>query len=60
MAARFDYLPGQVYVPLGVIDQILALPPQLHCHAHARVAWLDDAHALPTHDQSGRASLRQE
>ena len=46
LAARFDYLPGQIYVPLGLIDQLDDLPPQGHAHFAARAAWLhvsDDA-----------------
>ena len=46
IAARFDYLPGQIYVPLGLLDQLNALPPQVHAHFAARADWLhvrDDA-----------------
>jgi hypothetical protein len=46
LAARFDYLPGQIYVPLGLLDQINTLPPQAHAHHGARAPWLhvsDDA-----------------
>lgn len=39
MAARFDYLPGQTYVPLGVLDQADNLVPQLHCHADKALPW---------------------
>ncbi|MDA7425798.1 GFA family protein [Thalassococcus lentus] len=57
MAARFDYLPDQVYVPLGVIDQIERLAPTLHCHAESRLAWLDESCKLPEHSGSGRDAL---
>ena len=40
VAATFDYLPGQIYVPLGVIDQADTLPPDLHCHAASSLPWL--------------------
>lgn len=40
MMAQFDYLPGQTYVPLGVIDQAEALVPEVHCHADKRLSWL--------------------
>jgi len=46
LAARFDYLPGQVYVPLGLLDQADALPPRFHAHYGACAPWLhirDDA-----------------
>jgi hypothetical protein len=56
IAARFDYLPDQIYVPLGIIDQADSLPPSLHCHDAKRLAWLhpDD---LPRDAGSGRARL---
>ena len=40
LAARFDYLPGQIYLPLGLLDQADALPPQAHAHYGARPPWL--------------------
>lgn len=41
LAARFDYLPGQVYVPLGLLDQAIDLPPKIHCHAEHSLQWLE-------------------
>ncbi|SFK82874.1 Uncharacterized conserved protein [Shimia haliotis] len=40
LMARFEYLPNQVYVPLGLLDQAADLPPALHCHANAAYPWL--------------------
>ena len=40
LTAEFDYLPGQVYVPLGILDQADTLPPGLHCHADKALPWL--------------------
>lgn len=40
LAARFDYLPGMIYVPLGLLDQADTLPPQLHSHADQCLPWL--------------------
>lgn len=40
LMAQFEYLPDQVYVPLGLIDQAADLPPALHCHANAAYPWL--------------------
>ena len=56
LAAQFPYLPDQLYVPLGLLDQADNLPPSLHCHAEAMHPWLpqDD---LPRHTGSGRATL---
>ena len=57
LAAQFDYLPTQVYVPLGVIDQIDALAPQIHCHADRAPHWLHLADDLPREAGSARATL---
>jgi len=40
IAGRYDYLPGQVYVPLGVLDQADELRPSLHGHEAQRLKWL--------------------
>ena len=59
LAARFDYLPGQSYVPLGILDQAAELVPVRHCHADAKLPWLhidDDAERVAG---SARAELRQ-
>lgn len=57
LAARFDYLPDQVYVPLGVLDQADALAPQMHCHNDARLPWLGIQDDLPCATGSGRDAL---
>lgn len=57
LAARFSYLPDQIYVPIGIIDQAGDLPPALHCHADNRLPWLHLADDLPQHGASGRAAL---
>ncbi len=40
LVARFDYLPEQAFVPIGILDQAGELAPSLHCHAEARLPWL--------------------
>ncbi|MFK7751517.1 MAG: GFA family protein [Sedimentitalea sp.] len=40
LTGRYDYLPGQVYVSLGVIDQANDLAPDLHSHDAQRLKWL--------------------
>ncbi len=60
VAARFDYLPGQVYVPLGVLDQAAALPPQLHCHTESQMPWLHLEDGLRRSRASGRDTLNAE
>lgn len=57
LAVWFPYLPDQVYVPLGLLDQIADHPPQLHCHADAAAHWLHDQGNLPRVSDSGRAQL---
>ncbi|WP_245910785.1 GFA family protein [Pelagimonas varians] len=57
MAARFDYLPDQIYLPVGVLDQAALYPSQSHCHTDARLSWLHINDELPTSAASGRARL---
>lgn len=40
LTARYAYLPGQVYVAIGVLDQADALAPSVHAHAGERLCWL--------------------
>ena len=60
LTARFDYLPGQVYVPLGILDQADALPPRLHCHAASALPWLHLSDDLPQASTSGREMLQND
>lgn len=50
LAAVFDYLPGKVWVPLGILDQADRMPPASHSWWDRRMPWLhlsDDATKLP-------------
>ncbi|QBY02591.1 GFA family protein [Rhodophyticola sp. CCM32] len=58
LAARFDYLPGQVYVPIGLLDQAAEFEPQLHSHADACLPWLHIDDTAPRHHGSSRNSLQ--
>jgi len=40
LTGRYDYLPGQVYISLGVIDQANDLVPKIHSHDSERFTWL--------------------
>jgi len=40
LTGRYDYLPGQVYISIGVIDQANDFPPRIHCHESERFSWL--------------------
>ncbi|MCA8933391.1 MAG: GFA family protein [Rhodospirillaceae bacterium] len=58
LAGRYDYLPGQVYIGLGLLDQADELPPQLHAHASQRLRWLHIDDDLPRVDATSRTHLR--
>lgn len=57
IAACFDYLPDQVYVPLGIIEESEQLPPQIHCHTNAQLPWLHLEDNLPRQPGSARVHL---
>ncbi|WP_299968343.1 GFA family protein [uncultured Roseobacter sp.] len=60
LAACYAYLPGQLYVPLGLLDQAAELPPCLHSHHASRLPWLHLTDDLPRQGASARASLNLE
>lgn len=57
MTAEFGYLPGQVYVPVGVMDNASELVPEMHAHADRCLSWLNIDDSLPRLDGSARADL---
>jgi hypothetical protein len=57
LMARFDYLPDQIYVPNGLLDQAANLPARVHCHADGALDWLNITDDLPRFHRSGRAAL---
>ena len=57
LSGRYDYLPGQVYIPIGLFDQADTLAPQVHAHTSAAVPWLHVEDDLPRFDQSARTQL---
>lgn len=40
VAGRYDYLPGQVFVSLGLLDEAERLEPELHAHHGNCLSWL--------------------
>ena len=58
VAARYDYLPGQVYVGLGLLDPAETLAPRLHAHAGNALPWLHIADDLPRAAGSSRDRLQ--
>ncbi len=58
LAARLDYLPGQVNVPLGLLDRAAELPPTLQSHAEAARPRLHPGAGAILVAGSARAALR--
>jgi len=55
VTGRYDYLPGQVYIAIGILDQADDLAPQLHAHEAQRLDWLhieDDLERFATSSRS--------
>lgn len=59
IAAEYDYLPGQIYVSLGLLDQAEALEPQGHAHAEEAIGWLHIEDDLPRQTGSARETLKR-
>ncbi|MGH1416500.1 MAG: GFA family protein [Pelagimonas sp.] len=57
LAARFDYLPDQIYIPVGLFDQPELLLPQHHSHFGSRLDWLHLTDDLPKSEASARGAL---
>ncbi|PSL22207.1 GFA family protein [Shimia abyssi] len=57
IAAQFDYLPDQTYVPIGLLDQAADFPPAMHCHSGSTLPWLHMNDTLPRANDSGRDAL---
>lgn len=50
LTGRYDYLPGTIYIALGILDQAEQLAPELHDHESNRLSWLnivDDCKRCP-------------
>ncbi|WP_153768282.1 GFA family protein [Labrenzia sp. CE80] len=60
IAGSYDYLPGQTYISLGLLDQIDVLSPQMHAHADARPDWLCIKDDLPRFSSSSRDKLKEQ
>ena len=59
LGAVFDYLPDQLYVPIGILDQATDLPPALHSHADSALPWLHFTDDLPREAASARDTLSE-
>jgi hypothetical protein len=57
LGASFDYFPGQIFVPLGVIDQAAGLVPSVHAYAESALPWLHIEDAALRIPRSSREHL---
>ena len=60
LAGRYDYLPGMVYIALGLLDQAEKIPPTLHAHVDGKLPWLHIRDDLERHPGSARSQLNRE
>ena len=60
LCAQYDYLPGQLYLPLGLLNQAAELPPTGHSHAASALPWLNIQDDLPRDTASGRDRLNRD
>lgn len=58
LAATYDYLPGQTYVPVGLFDQVDTLVPESQSHTASRVCWVAIDDSIPQSEGSGRETLK--
>ena len=59
LKAWFAYLPDQVYLPLGVLDQAPDMAPRHHCYVQDAMPWIHVDDGLPRSDDSGAQILGQ-
>lgn len=57
LAARYAYLPEQIYTPVGLWDQAAEFEPQSHSHMASALPWFHLQDDLPRHEASGRDRL---
>ena len=46
-----EFLPGIVDVQIATLDDPASLPPQAHIQTAERIAWMENAHALPAFER---------
>lgn len=57
IAATFPYLPDQVYIAVGVLDDARDMTPDLQCYAGAKLPWVHVSPTLPEASDSGQDTL---
>jgi len=60
LASRYDYLPGKIYIAVGVIDRVESLVPTSHAHNHNRLPWLRIDDNLQCFGSSARTYLNSD
>ena len=50
----YDYLPGMIYISLGLLDQAADLGPEMHAFYHRKYPWLEIADDLEKIDEEYR------
>ncbi len=59
LTATYDYLPGQVYVPIGVLENAGDLHPVMHCYSEHMLEWVRLEDGLPRETGSGTDILNK-
>jgi len=59
LLAHFSYIPDQVFLPIGLINEAATLTPDLHAHAGSALPWLHLDDGLPRHAASSRDALNE-
>ena len=59
LTGRYAYLPGQVFVPIGILDQADDLAPHFHAHESQRLTWLHINDDLERFATTSRSSLAE-
>lgn len=59
LAATFDYLPGQIYVPIGILDNADDLAPNVQCYSNSALPWIASLSCVPSYDDSASTILNQ-
>jgi len=57
LSGSYDYLPGQIYVAVGLFDRADELIPDVHAHEGQRISWLHINDDLPRFEASARTAL---
>ncbi len=57
LASGYPYLPGQVYIPIGILAEAEDLKPYVQSHAENALPWLHLDEDIPAQTGSARTTL---